>query len=68
MTIKEIRERINEIKDRSSSNEDAHILEDKLYVDFIKSIAEDISLPAKIKDQATIVLEARGIKFTRWCA
>lgn len=66
MTIDEIRQRIAAIRAIATDDERAHGKEDRLYADFIQSVADGDAddLPAKAK----LVLTTADIDFARWCA
>jgi ribosomal protein S20 len=66
MDIKEIKKRIKEIKGKTWDNEVAHDMENLLYKDFIKSIANGDT--DNIQEKAKLILTTKNIKFTRWYA
>lgn len=69
MTTEEIKQRIQHIRDSRWDDESAHSLEDALYGDFIKHIAESgCSNPELISEQAKLILTTSTIRFSRWCA
>jgi len=65
MTVEGIRERIKEISDLRWDDEAAHAKEDDLYKDVLLAISEGHEAPAMIAREA---LEAKYIRFTRYCA
>lgn len=69
MEIKEIQDAIQEILANRDDPERAHSLEDKLYFNFIKSLADNPALDCDyISRCAEEVLQTKTIKFARWCA
>lgn len=67
MDLKEIKARIEEIKSilaKRGDNEVAHIREDGLYIDLLRSIADnECKNPAKCAKEA---LKAADINYERW--
>ncbi len=64
MNIKEIRAKLNEIAVDSDDSHQAHYLQDLLYVDVIRSIADgSCDNPAAC---AVEVLKVQEIEFPRW--
>jgi len=61
--IKEIKERVDEIKQKVGDPEMAHGLEDKLYKDFIKLVAKEGSEPHRT--MAKEVLKTSKLNFWR---
>lgn len=67
LTIELIAERLEEIRASAEyDQEDGHILQDKLYVDFIRYVAE--VGPMHLAKRARAVLAVNDIEFTRWYA
>jgi len=70
MTIKEINKRVKEIEEALPDYQKAHILEDCLWEDFIKYIANNHDWwyeVQELKDKAKLVLKTLKIKFPRFC-
>ncbi len=65
MTIKDVRARIQKIKDKKHDYEVAHILEDELRRDVLREIAKGTR---KSRALAGEVLKSRHTKFVRDCA
>ncbi len=65
MTIKDVRDRIQEIMAKKHDYEVAHILEDELRRDVLQEIAKG---SRKSRALAGEVLKSRHIKFARACA
>lgn len=66
MTEREVRRRIQKIKDQSGDPEIAHSSEDSLWHDVLYSIAHgDCARPHLM---AALALETRDIDFPRWTA
>ncbi len=65
MTIKDIRRRVQNVKDKKHDYEVAHILEDELRRDVLQEIAKGTR---KSRALAGEVLKSRHIKFARACA
>ena len=67
MTIEEVKTRLKKIKEVKDDYEHAHILEDRLFHDFVKAIIE-FSYQSKenIIQLAQEVYKSRDIEFTRW--
>ena len=61
-----IKKRIEEIKEAMGDNERAHVLEDRLYRDFIYSIS--IYLEDDLGELAQLVLSAWELDYVRWYA
>ena len=59
MSREEILKRLKEIKEIAYDSEVAHVLEDELYVDFIRSMDSELG---------KLVLTVKDIKFERWYA
>lgn len=68
MTTPEIKRRIAEIKRCRRDDEKAHVLQDALYQDFIKSVAGAEHSLEMLSEQANMVLSTNALKFERWCA
>ena len=62
MTLEEIKNRIERIKDVIDDDEVAHIREDGLYFEFIESLAKEGN------ERAKEILKTRDLDFGRWCA
>ena len=67
MTIAEIRDRIEEIRDASDDDEAAHALEDELMKDFILFVSTNPET-TQLAVMAAYISEVKDIKFSRWCA
>jgi len=71
LTIEEVKQRIQKIKDEAYDDEIAHGLEDSLYSDFIKEIArrDFIDQPeyTTFEEIANLILTTKEIKFHRYC-
>ena len=65
MTVKEVRARVQEIKEKRGDYEVAHSLEDDLRRDVLQEIARGTR---KSRALAGEVLKSRHIKFARVCA
>ncbi len=65
MTIQDVRDRIQKIKDRKHDVEVAYMLEDALRLDVLREIAKGTR---KSRALAGEVLKSRHIKFARACA
>jgi plasmid stability protein len=65
MTIAQINKRLQKIKNVASDDEHAHSLEDELWHDVLKAIADGCAYPQAM---AAAALKSRDIKFSRWCA
>lgn len=65
MTIEEILQAIQEIRDVAEDGETAHINEDNLRTSFIESIAERRD---ELGELARLILSTDDIDFARWCA
>lgn len=66
MDLDEINIRVRDIKMVKNDPEHAHLLEDDLYVDVIKSFAS--SPDPNTREKARAALRAHAIEFPRWCA
>jgi len=64
MTPMEVELRVIEISGFGYDPEAAHSMEDKLYIDVLREIAEGASDPAKL---AVAALATQDLKFDRWC-
>lgn len=66
MTTEEIKAKLMAINADSGDPEEAHGMEDELYVDFVKYVAslDDLS---SLSEKAKLVLSSRYIRFPRWC-
>ena len=67
MTLENIVYRLAEIYDRRDDDETAHVMEDKLMIDFIKYISE-YGADKHQKEMAKMVLKSGNINFSRWYA
>lgn len=65
MKVEDIKATIEEIKFIVGDSEAAHGMEDDLYQDVLRAIAEGAENPAEL---ATAALEAAKIQYTRWYA
>jgi hypothetical protein len=65
MTLKDIQDWLQYIRDISGDNEAAHVAEDGLFENFIEDIAQRKD---SLGEKARLVLKVRDIKFFRWCA
>ena len=59
MSREDILKRLEKIKELAYDSEVAHVLEDELYVDFIRSMDNELG---------KLVLTVKDIKFERWYA
>lgn len=66
MTIKEVQQRVAEISNASDDDEQAHSMEDCLYVDLLKAIESGNAEAPQAMCQ--IALTVRDMDFARWCA
>jgi hypothetical protein len=62
MTEQDTRNRVTEIEDNKHDDEAAHSLEDKLYLDVLRQLAEQGNT------LAAEAIKASDIEFARWCA
>jgi hypothetical protein len=67
MDVSQVRQRVQAIADAADDPEDAHMREDELLVDVLKVIAAGSAGDHAVA-LAGAALEARKIKFERWCA
>jgi CHASE3 domain sensor protein len=65
MTIEELAERIEEIRDLAGDDEVAHSSEDRLRHDVLVAIAAGCD---NARELAALVLTTSDIEFARWCA
>jgi len=66
MNLEKIKEEISAIKRQAADDpETAHSLEDNLYFDFVKFVAQRKD---KIGKFAQVILKTKRISFPRWCA
>lgn len=66
MTLDEVRDKIEEIRNILSDDEHSHSLEDKLYIKVLQSIAnKECESPSEL---AELALETQKLDFSRWCA
>lgn len=68
MTKEQIQKALDDIGAENGDNEYMHRMEDQLYEDFVRSIAEDPTLPLIIQEKAKSVLTSKDMKFDRWYA
>lgn len=66
MDIEECKMRVRDISARACDDESAHILEDSLYADFVRYVAEKSS--GELAEMAKEILKTGDIKFSRWYA
>ena len=67
MEIEEVKARLKKIEEVKDDYEHAHILEDRLFHDFVKSIIEfPYESKENIIELAQEVYKARQIEFKRW--
>lgn len=66
MEIEYIKEVILDIQYNAYDDERAHGMEDDLYFEFIKHVA-DLEL-GELSEKAKLVLSSKQIEFKRWCA
>ena len=67
-TIKEVRKTVKAIRKLGKVDpEKAHVMEDELYLSFIRSVAFD-GCCDRVNEMAKEVLKADDIEFPRWCA
>ena len=64
MDINDIRTAVAEIEANKDDNEDAHISEDALFVNFVNHVASHAS--GELAEMAKEVLKAKEVKFRRW--
>jgi hypothetical protein len=67
MTIKDVQERIAQIKDIANDDESAHSMEDSLYRAFVAHVSKK-SKNSEIKRMARAILRTKKISFYRWTA
>ena len=69
MRLEDIQERVEQIKDlcQEGDDEQCHGLEDDLYVDFVKYIANSI-VDEKLSEMAKAILKTRDFNFDRYCS
>lgn len=69
MRLEDIQERVKEIEDLSQDGDDeqCHGLENDLYVDFVKYIANS-TVDEKLSGMAKAILKTRDFDFERHCA
>lgn len=65
MDVTKIRDRVHEIRVCSDNPEGAHTLEDALYLDVLRAIADGAENPEELAREALLAAE---IMFPRWCA
>ena len=67
MTIEEVKNRLKKIEEVKEDYELAHILEDRLFHDFVRSIIEfPYASKENITELAQEVYKSRQIEFKRW--
>ena len=66
MDLKEAKARVGDIKKGKDDDELAHGLEDKLYADFVRYIANGGK--KDLRKIANELLKTEDIDFARWCA
>ncbi|PJI12380.1 hypothetical protein CTV96_09540 [Bacillus altitudinis] len=64
MTIDDVQERIEVIRQIALDDEVAHGMEDELYIDVLEAIANGADNPEKLASEA---LKTKDIEFYRWC-
>lgn len=67
MNVQHIEERVAEIEKEKDDNELAHGMQDILFEDFVKHVA-DTCQDVRIAEQAKAVLRALDVRFDRWYA
>lgn len=65
MTVEEIKDRVQKIRDLAGDDERAHSMEDDLHQDVLAEIANGAPNAAELAREALLTL---GIEFARWCA
>lgn len=66
LSVKEVRELVEQIKSNASDDECAHSQEDSLYAQVLQAIADDDCEDPKACAREALATEA--IEFARWCA
>ena len=66
MDITEARKRVQKVKEMANDPEEAHILEDQLFLDFVTSVAK--TGPEPLQAIAKVVLKSKKIEFSRHAA
>ncbi|MBD3861399.1 hypothetical protein IEE86_16865 [Bacillus sp. 28A-2] len=64
MTVDEVKERVEDIRQIAFDDEAAHGMEDDLYNDVLGAIANGAGNPEKLASEA---LKTQDIEFYRWC-
>lgn len=65
MTPEDVVKRVSEISNTSGDNEEAHVMEDNLYLEVLTAISDGASDPRGL---ATEAIKASMIQFSRWYA
>lgn len=68
MTVKDILEKVEEIRTFASDDEAAHSAEDALWEQVLEAIAKGGLNSTGLRQLATAALKTRNINFARWCA
>lgn len=63
MTVDDVRERVENIRQAAFDDEAAHGMEDELYAEVLKAIANGADNPEKLAAEA---LKTEKIEFSRW--
>jgi len=63
MTVDDVRERVENIRQAAFDDEVAHGMEDELYAEVLKAIANGADSPEKLAAEA---LKTEKIEFSRW--
>ncbi|KLK98059.1 hypothetical protein XJ18_17675 [Bacillus pumilus] len=63
MTVDDVRERVENIRQVAFDDETAHGMEDDLYIDVLEAIATGADSPEKLAAEA---LKTQEIEFYRW--
>ncbi|WP_024427708.1 hypothetical protein [Bacillus safensis] len=64
MTVDDVQERVEVIRQIALDDEAAHGMEDELYIDVLEAIANGADNPEKLAAEA---LKTQDIEFYRWC-
>ncbi|WP_303985888.1 hypothetical protein [Niallia circulans] len=66
MTVDDVMKRVEDIRQVAEAEDDetAHGMEDELYAEVLKAIANGVDNPEKLATEALKTLE---IEFSRWC-
>lgn len=65
ITIEEVEARVRMVESRKDDNESAHGIEDDLYEDVLRAIAEGSPEATAL---ARAALKSKDVDFARWCA